>query len=253
MIVLLPPSETKHEPSRGRPLDLSTLSFPALATTRHTVLAALTAVSARPDAAAILGVSAGLAAQVVRNTRLVSAPTAPAGAIYTGVLYDALDLGSLDAGARRRAARRLLIVSALFGAVRLGDRIPAYRLSMGVDLPGVGRLAPAWRGPLSEVLPGEVGRGLVLDCRSTSYAAAWTPTGPLAQRWVHVRVPGVSHLAKHTRGLVARAVCESAQDPRHPADLAAMLTASGFQVALSSPARAGQPWLLDVSAGGRSG
>ena len=58
MIVLLPPSETKHEPSRGRPLDLSTLSFPALATTRHTVLAALTAVSARPDAAAILGVSA---------------------------------------------------------------------------------------------------------------------------------------------------------------------------------------------------
>ena len=253
MIVLLPPSETKHEPSRGRPLDLSTLSFPALATTRHTVLAALTAVSARPDAAAILGVSAGLAAQVVRNTRPARPRPAPGGATHPGPLKAPPSRGPPDAGPPRRAAPRLLIVSALFGAVRLGDRIPAYRLSMGVDLPGVGRLAPAWRGPLSGVLPGEVGRGLVLDCRSTSYAAAWTPTGPLAQRWVHVRVPGVSHLAKHTRGLVARAVCESAQDPRHPADLAAMLTASGFQVALSPPARAGQPWLLDVSAGGRSG
>ncbi len=251
MIVLLPPSETKHEPSRGRPLDLNTLPFPTLATTRHTVLAALTEVSGRPDAATILGVSAGLAAQVDRNTRLVSAPTAPAGAIYTGVLYDALDLGSFDAGARRRAARRLIIVSALFGAVRIGDRIPAYRLSMGVNLPGVGRLAAGWRGPLGDVLPDEVGRGLVLDCRSASYAAAWTPAGPLAQRWVHVRVPGVSHLAKHTRGLVARAVCEIAQDPRHPADLAAQLTATGFEVGLNAPARSGQPWLLDVSAGDR--
>ena len=247
MIVLLPPSETKHEPSRGRALDLQTLSFPALGPTRAAVLADLARASARPDALHVLGVSAGLADQVARNIGLLAAPTAPAGRIYTGVLYDALDLAGLDAAAHRRAGRRLIVVSALFGALRIGDRIPAYRLSMGVSLPGLGRLTSVWREPLEDVLPAAVSRGLVIDCRSAAYAAAWTPRSDLADRWVHVRVPGVSHLAKHTRGLVARALCQSPADPRHPADLAGLLSAAGFDVALNSPARRGPPWALDVT------
>ena len=115
------------------------------------------------------------------------------GGVYTGVLYDALDLPSLDAAARRRANRWLVVVSALHGAVRPGDRITAYRLSMGVDLPGVGRLAATWRPGLDQVLPGRrrswcrrrlpVGR---------AYAAAWRPREALASRWVQVRVPGAS-------------------------------------------------------------
>lgn len=248
MIVLLPPSETKHQPSRGKALNLAGLSFPALEPTRAAVLAELIDLSAAPSALEVLGVSAGLADQVARNLRLATAPTATAGAIYTGVLYDALDLAALDAAARRRAARRLVVVSALFGAVRIGDRIPAYRLSMGVTLPALGRLAALWREPLGQVLPEEVGRGLIVDCRSASYAAAWTPTGVLADRWVHIRVPGVSHLAKHTRGLVARAVCESAADPRHPAGLATILTTAGFRAELNAPAKRGAPWTLDVAA-----
>ena len=147
-----------------------------------------------------------------------------------------------------RAARRLVVVSALFGALRITDRIPAYRLSMGVTLPAQGRLAALWREPLGQVLPDEVGRGLIVDARSAAYAAAWTPTGALAERWVHIRVPGVSHLAKHTRGLVARAACESASDPRHPAGLATILTDAGFRVELGAPAKRGAPWILDVTA-----
>ena len=111
-----------------------------------------------------------------------------------------------------------------------------------------GRLAALWREPLGQVLPDEVGRGLIVDARSAAYAAAWTPTGALAERWVHIRVPGVSHLAKHTRGLVARAACESASDPRHPAGLATILTDAGFRVELGSPAKLGAPWILDVTA-----
>ena len=135
MIVLLPPSETKHQPTRGKALDLAGLSFPALGPTRAAVLAELADLSGQPSALEVLGVSAGLADQVARNQRLATAPTATAGAIYTGVLYDALDLASMDISARRRAARRLVVVSALFGALRITDRIPAYRLSMGVTLP----------------------------------------------------------------------------------------------------------------------
>ena len=64
-------------------------------------------------------------------------------AVYTGVLYDALGWGTLDAAARRRGNASLVVASALWGAVRFGDRVPPYRLSIGVDLAGVGPLAGA--------------------------------------------------------------------------------------------------------------
>jgi len=245
VIVLLPPSEGKHSPARGRPLDLDALLAPSeLTATRTAVLDALATVSAGADAAYRLGVPPTLDREIARNTRLLSAPTAPAGQVYTGVLYAALDLASLDTAARRRAARRLVVVSALFGALRIGDRVPAYRLAMGVDLPGIGPLAAAWREPLGAVLPGLAGRGVVVDCRSAPYAAAWTPRAGLAERWVQIRVPGASHGAKHTRGLAARELCRSAVDPRRPEDLAAAL-GERFAVRLHEPARSGRPWILD--------
>ena len=64
------------------------------------------------------------------------------------------------------------------------------------------------------MLPGVAGRGVVVDCRSSTYAAAWAPQGPLAERWVQVRVPGATHMAKHTRGLVARQLCGVGRDAR---------------------------------------
>lgn len=245
MLVLLPPSEGKTGPVRGRSLDLGLLSFEPLTEPRAQVLAALAAVSAQPDAVAQLGVPPTLDAEVARNTRLLTAPTAEAGRVYSGVLYSALDLPSLDPDARRRARRWLVIVSALFGAVRLGDHIPAYRLSMAVNLPPLGPLAGVWRAPLSAVLPAAAGRGVVVDCRSSTYAAAWVPQGPLAERWVRVRVPGASHLAKQTRGLVARHLCVVGEQPRTPADLARVV-GTAFAVALTPPPRPGQGWVLDV-------
>ena len=50
MLLLLPPSEGKTAPRRGAPVDLDTLSSPALNPLRATVLDALVEVSARPDA-----------------------------------------------------------------------------------------------------------------------------------------------------------------------------------------------------------
>ncbi len=245
MLVLLPPSESKTPARRGLPLDLETLTFPELTGTRSAVLEALAGVSAAPDALAALGVPPTLTAEVERNTRLETSPTAPAGRTYSGVLYEALDLATLDPAARRRANRWLVVVSALFGAVRLGDRIPAYRLSMGVNLPPLGPLASVWREPLARVLPETAGRGVVVDCRSSTYAAAWVPQGPLARRWVHVRVPGATHMAKHTRGLVARHLVEVGLDVRTPRGVADVV-ARRFEVHLAEPTRAGQPWVLDA-------
>jgi cytoplasmic iron level regulating protein YaaA (DUF328/UPF0246 family) len=246
VLVLLPPSEGKTVPRRGRSLDLGTLSFAGLTTARRAVLGSLVAASERPDALVVLGVPPTLGDEVARNRGLVAAPTAPASAVYSGVLYAALGLASLDAAARRRANRWLVVTSALFGAVRPTDRIPAYRLSMKVNLPPLGPLAGVWRGPLGTELDALAERSLVVDCRSTTYAAAWVPTGSAATRWVTVQVPGATHMAKHTRGLVARHLCEAGIDTRNPVRLADVL-AERFDVDLARPVRPGRPWVLSVS------
>jgi cytoplasmic iron level regulating protein YaaA (DUF328/UPF0246 family) len=247
VLILLPPSESKTVRSRGRRLDLSRLSFPELTDTRVTVATALAKVSAHVDAVQVLGVSPTLLDEVGRNTRLDTTATLPAARLYSGVLYDALDYATLSPAGRRRANRRLVVVSALYGAVRPSDPVAPYRLSMAVNLPGVGPLAAAWRPELSGVLDVAAGRGLVVDCRSSTYAAAWAPTGALAERWVQVKVPGATHMAKHTRGLVARALCEAGADPRRVTALPDVL-ADRFEVDLREPAGRGRPWVLETTA-----
>ena len=247
MLILLPPSESKSNRRRGRPADPGSWSFPELGPTRARVAAALAEVSRSPRAPALLGVSPGLLDEVARNLVLDTAPATPAAEVYTGVLYDALGLATLDTAARRRANRWCVVVSALHGAVRPGDRITAYRLSMGATLPGLGPLAQVWRPDLEQVLPALVGRGVVVDCRSAAYAAAWRPAADLAGRWVQVRVPGASHMAKHTRGLVARHLCRAGVDARSVPALRDVL-ASAFEVSLTGPSGPRSPWVLDVVA-----
>jgi uncharacterized protein len=255
VLVLLPPSESKAPPpQRGRPVDVEALSFPQLTAMRLRVLAALACASAEPDAVSRLGVGASLAGEVSRNTRLPQLPAVPVSGLYTGVLYDALGWSSLDPAARRRGGDRLIVVSALWGALRPRDRIPAYRLSMGTDLPGVGGLTAAWRQVIGPVLAAAAGRrGVIVDCRSSIYAAVWTPTGALAARTAAVRVlregpagrTAVSHLAKHTRGEVARHLLVTGADPRDVAELADAL-GGRWEVELVAPVGPGRPWTIDV-------
>lgn len=246
MLILLPPSESKTGRRRGRAADPSTWSFPALAEQRAHVAAALTEVSRSPDAPRLLGVSPNLLDEIARNLDLESAPATPAREVYTGVLYDALDLDSLEPAAKRRATRWIVIVSALYGALRLSDAIAPYRLSMCADLPGVGALGKTWRHHLEQVLPEAAGKGCIVDCRSAAYASAWRPPPELAERWAAVSVPGASHMAKHTRGLVARHILEVGADPRSVPQLAEVL-GERFEVRLTPPPRPAKPWGLAVS------
>lgn len=257
MLVILPPSEGKTAPADGAPLDLGALvHHEELGPTRERVLAALEKVCRGPRKKALdaLGLSAGQAAEVERDLGLRTAPAAAAADVYTGVLYQHLDLGSLTARARDRAAERVLIASALWGVVLLEDRIPAYRLSIGARLPALrGTLAATWRPALAAALPDE---GLVVDLRSGGYAAAWAPreatvvavrafaerTGPDG---VTKRTP-ISHMAKATRGDVARLIAQARSDPKDPAALAALVERSGRRVELGAPAKRGTPFTLDV-------
>ena len=251
VLILLPPSEGKTSASRRRrPVDLAALSWPELPTPAAPSADALAEVSAREDALTVLGVGASLDQEVRDNIDIWAQPAAPAGEIYSGVLYDALDAASLDAPARRRANRSILVISALWGAVRLSDRIPAYRLSMTVDLPGLGPLAPFWRPHLSHALEPLSARGVIIDCRSAPYQQAW-PT-PAPERTAQVRIlskdsrTAVSHMAKHTRGLVARHLCSRSEPaPKNPEQLAAAV-GEAFEVGLSQPRSTRSSWVLDV-------
>ena len=225
MLILLPPSEGKTPATAGDAVEWASLSFPELNVYRARVLEGLGTVSAHEDALALLGVGATLRADVERNTRLHAEPAAPAHQVYSGVLYDALDYNSLTPTQRRNADACVLVISALWGAIRFGDRVPAYRLSMGTALPDVGRLASFWKPQLNAALAAATEGELLVDCRSSTYAAAWAP--PPAQTvavHVYTQVNGVrkvvSHFAKHTRGELARhLLTRRGKAPRTPAQL----------------------------------
>lgn len=240
MLIVLPPSEGKSIPGRGRPPAPTDLSFPELNDARERLLDALVDLCSGDveTAAATLGVGPTQQDLVRLNAGLRTAPTARADRVYTGVLYDALDVATLSPAAKRRTATRLAVTSSLFGLVRPGDRIPAYRLSGDATLPGVGPVAAVWREALGPAMTSAVSSGLLVDLRSTMYAAFWRPPPELAKRVATVRVlhetngkrSVVSHFNKATKGRIVRALLEDGANPTTPAKLAELLGTLGWSV-----------------------
>jgi len=238
MLILLPPSEGKAAPAKGAPLDLDSLVFATeLGAKRAALLDALERLAAAPrkSAAKRLGVSPGQAEEVEVGADLRGAPTAPAAEVYTGVLYDRLDLPALPAAARRR----VLIASALWGVVRPADRIPYYRFSSKARLGRIGPPAAFWRPALAAAMPDEDG-ALVVDMRSAAYAGAWKPRrSTLLSVRAFTESGGkrtvVSHMAKAVRGDVARALLAAKTTPADAAAAAQVAASAGFEVELNGP------------------
>ncbi len=245
MLILLPPSQAKASPSRGRPLDLDRLRLPALHEHRTAVLAALVQLSLGPAAEArrVLGPGPTQHDALLGNAGLPSAPTRPAREVDRGVLDEALGLTRLPATAARRASAWLLVCSGLWGAVRPADRIPAHRLPGSTVLPGIGPLARSWQGPPARAfstLPHSTRSGLVLDLRSSAYAPMRRPSQSMAERTVTVRVvhdlssgagSAVSHQNKATKGRLARGLLLDGGTPRTGGELREHLTRLGWTVA----------------------
>jgi cytoplasmic iron level regulating protein YaaA (DUF328/UPF0246 family) len=266
VLILLPPSEGKSAPRRGPALDLATLGSPGLTDARTRILDAvidLCHVDADPDvpmqnalllerAAATLGLGTSQSDLVHLNAALRTAPSARADKIYTGVLYDALGFATLSPAAKRRANTRVAVASSLFGLVRPNDAIPAYRLSGDVTVPGIGPVAGVWREALEPAVREALGTGLLVDLRSTMYAAFWRPPTDLSDRVATVRVlhehngtrKVVSHFNKATKGRIVRALLEHGGSPRTPDALADLLVELGWDVEVHEPSRKGTQ--LDV-------
>jgi uncharacterized protein len=247
-LVLLPPSEGKRAPEGGAPVVLGELAFAAeLTRARERALAALVRLAGgkqRKRALGLLGLTEGQAGELDRDAALLTAPAAEASEVYTGVLYQHLDLATLSATARARAHERVLVASALWGVVALDDRIPAYRLSIGARLPALtkGGLAAYWKPALAKALPDAEG-ALVVDMRSGGYAAAWRPRHATLVEVKASTADGkpISHMAKAVRGTVTRELLRGKREATAPEDVAAAAEKGDGvgRVELHAPAKAG--------------
>ena len=233
MLVLLPPSETKHPGGDGAPLDLAALTAPELTPVREQLVGAVVDLAADvPAARTALGLSPAQDEEIARNAVLRSSPTMPAIERYTGVLYDALDVRSLTRAQRSRAARRLAVGSALFGVVRAEDAVPAYRLSAGSALPGLPTLRALWKPVLTDVLAAT--DELVVDLRSGAYADLAPVPGAVTVQVLSERPDGsravVSHFNKAHKGRLARLLATTTGEPDSVLRLRALLRRAGLHV-----------------------
>lgn len=241
MLLLLPPSETKRD--GGDPaarLDLARLSHRNLTATRRSVLAATRSLSGNlrtMSDALRLGPSQHF--ELLRNRELRTSPTLPAIERYTGVLYDALDVPSLDAAARAFVGEHVLIHSAMFGLLGADDPIPAYRLSHDSRLPELS-LRKVWRDHNAAVLAGV--DGLILDLRSEAYVELGpVPPGDRAffVRMVSEGADGrrraLNHFNKKGKGEFVRALARAGIDHADLDSLLAWATAADLVLERGEP------------------
>jgi cytoplasmic iron level regulating protein YaaA (DUF328/UPF0246 family) len=255
VLILLPPSEGKTAPARGPSLSMKSVDFAEFNPVRERILDALIKVSKGPRSRArtILGVSERLDHEIDRNVEARQAPCAPAGEIYTGVLYDALEWSTLTAAQRKRAGSRVAIASALFGLLRPTDVIPAYRLSADTTLPTIGTLRSAWSAIVPDAIRNAATRGIVLDLRSSAYMNLGPVPEDMAKRTVVARVLQqrgskrvvVSHHNKATKGRLVRSLLGVGRITDIP-DLTGVLGEAGYRVELSPGRNDSSPWLIDV-------
>ncbi len=232
---MLPPSETKRAGGDGPALKLALLGSGDLTPMREALVGELVDLAGDPEACRrALGISAAQDAEIGRNAALRTSATMPAIHRYTGVLYDALDFGSLRAAEADRARSRLAIGSALFGLLRAGDPIPAYRLSAGAKLPGRPGLAARWRPLLEPVLADLAVGELIVDLRSGAYVGLGRIPGAIAVDVVSQLPDGrrtvVTHFNKSHKGRLARVLATAKSEPGNAAAVATLARRAGMQV-----------------------
>lgn len=223
MIVLLPPSETKAAGGTGT-LDPATLGFPSLRGRRRTAAAALRRVPLR-SAPAVLKLGPTNAHEARWNRELTTSPVLPAVERYTGVLYDGLDVTTLDSPARRWVDDHVVVASALFGLLRASDRIPRYRLSASTVLPDLSPRAH-WSGAVAGALRRT--EDWILDARSEAYASLGP--APLGSAFLHVETAGgraLNHFNKHAKGALVRRLAETGAEVGSRDGLLAWADANG--------------------------
>lgn len=167
-------------------------------------------------------------------------PTA-AIAVYSGVLYQALDWPTLSPAAKKRGEAALAIISAKYGVLRVASKIESYKEKINNKA----------MAPLVAAALDPIGSSLIIDCRSSTYKTVWrAPADVTVEIRVSTVVDGVrtviTHMSKKTRGEISRWLLQSRSIPKSPEDVYAIVSEK-YPCALT-PAHGDQPWVLEVIA-----
>ncbi|MFC4223121.1 YaaA family protein [Lysinibacter cavernae] len=248
MKILLPPSETKVSGGEAGPLQLSGLASLSLSPEdsalllkrRESLVEVVVSLAADVDESQrVLKLGPKQLGEIDRNRELRTAPTLPAIARYTGVLYDAIGVASLDAAALAYLHHHVIIQSALFGPIMAGDHIPAYRLSYNSAVLGRGNTLRAFWSQLPETMFGN-GHELVIDLRSKGYREL-APV-PFSDRFLSVDVltrerdgslRALNHFNKKGKGELVRSLAREGVEFSTAHELLEGLLSTGHEVALA--------------------
>ena len=254
-MILLPPSEGKTDATGKQKLDFKKLSFPELTKQRQELATAVVAMANGPaaKARAALAISAKQDFEIERDQKLLTAGTGPAWSVYTGVLYDAIEIDSLSAKAKSKFESENFVVSALFGLINVTDRIPAYRLSGDTVVPKIGSLTKFWSDSITSLISAQ--DEFVIDLRSGNYVKLGPTDKAIADQVVVPRIMQkmpkgapkvVSHSNKATKGRLIRTLAQSTKSVTSVEQLADLAAKEALDVKIIKPTKAGTPWGLDV-------
>lgn len=216
-MLLLPPSEGKTAGGDGPPWTRAGHTIPALNAERRRVRDAVRAHLAACDPGKLLGARGATLERALEEWRVLDrAPTLPARERYAGVTWAALSPATLSPAGRRALEERALVVSGLWGLLRPGDPVPAYRLRMSASVPPLGVLSRHWRPAVGRTLRRLAGGDLVVDLLPEEHRAAVDAAAlgrtPVLRIDLVTEGPGgrraVGHAGKPLRGLLARAILE---------------------------------------------
>jgi cytoplasmic iron level regulating protein YaaA (DUF328/UPF0246 family) len=209
LLILLPPSETKRSGGVGISIDKLAIIWAALDPARDVLIEKLELLCAdEKKATKNLKLGKAAAEDIRANLTLRTAPTMPAVARYTGVLFQALGYESLSDTAKLRASEQLFIQSALFGLLPATEQIPYYKFSATTKLDGM-NLREHWLQAHKAVWPRLVGE--VLDLRSKSYVDLNPVPETHSSFTVEVlddRGKALNHFNKKAKGAFVRAALE---------------------------------------------
>ncbi len=234
-LLLIPPSESKKTPPNGNAnypdirRDKKRNSFPELDVARDVLISQLIAAIDRGTGLDRLFEMTGetLGEAIAWNRLLPNAPTAAARDLYSGVMYEAIDFGTLKMAEKKLFDKNALIISGLFGLLRPSDWIPAYKLKIGANLGGaVGKVAHFWRRPVSELLRRELRGKIVWDFLPDQHRRVWDSTGEVVahhqvkfvKRIIRSGVAEyktISHHSKALKGsLIRHLLAKNAESPK---------------------------------------
>jgi cytoplasmic iron level regulating protein YaaA (DUF328/UPF0246 family) len=151
------------------------------------------------------------AAAATKN--LLVSPTMPAYRLYTGVVYDNIEIDTLSKSALTNLTSKTYAISGLWGLVRLSDHLPDYKLKISSRFDDI-NLVKYWMGDVSRLINQISKEKFVWDLLPNEHRKVWNDKCSAATHIAAVRfveekagkLKVVGHTAKAYKGKLVREI-----------------------------------------------